>query len=364
MKKILLISHEYPPQVGGAGIVAKELVENLKSRGYSVDLITSMGLLKRCWPFLLVNKFWLLFFYFKYRSIEFDKYNKIIVNDIGAALSVALFVNKSIFKKIILMFHGGEPDLIYNKPQYLFRLKYVRNLYSNLLDHIEKIISVSNYLKSKALKINQINNNKSKVSVWYVGVDNTMFFPEPIDIRKQLKINNESILLLSVGRIVKGKGFNNKYEIFKNLILKHNLNYHWIIVGEGSYKENIISLSIRDGIQDKIKFLGAIEHNKLRTIYSSCDVFWLLSNFEESFGLVYLEAQACGITVIGRNRAGVKEAIENEITGFLVNTDDECSKILINRSYTSIDKEIILKKINHFKMNETISNFVNNYLIN
>ena len=103
-----------------------------------------------------------------------------------------------------------------------------------------------------------------------------------------------------------------------------------------------------------IIFEGAKNREELRYYYSNVDIFWLLSNFDESFGLVYLEAQACGCPAIGRNSAGVKEAINDGESGFLINSEDEVLDILKDKKYLKLKQEDVLSFSGKFKLDEQV----------
>jgi len=79
-----------------------------------------------------------------------------------------------------------------------------------------------------------------------------------------------------------------------------------------------------------------------------------LSNFDESFGLVYLEAQSCGCPVIGRNNAGAKEAINNEKSGFLTNSQEDVLDILKNKKYLDLNHDEIVGFANQFSLTKQV----------
>ena len=96
----------------------------------------------------------------------------------------------------------------------------------------------------------------------------------------------------------------------------------------------------------------------LRDFYSNSDVFWLLSNFDESLPLVYIEAQTCGCPVIGRNKGGVRETISKN-SGFLVENEFEAFQILKNKEYLKLKKENIIKFANQFNSDIQAKNLLN-----
>lgn len=359
MKKILIFSNEFPPVIGGAGIVAYEIAFGLSKIGYNVTVLTCKNKHRKIQMNfnilevkILPKVFPLNYLHF-FKKVDFNKFDTIIINESGAALTASYFFDDALLKKSILLLHGSEPEEIFLHPKLLFQLVNFKKYYTNLLNKVKLIISVSDFMKEKFLFRTNLFQFESKITSWYVGINKEKFYHDPMNLHNQLGIARKEILLLSVGRISKLKGYPEKYKIFKNLI-KKDLSFHWIIIGEGKYLSELKKMIIKDNLQKNISLLGKINHNELRRYYSSVDVFWLLSNYEESFGLVYLEATACGTSVIARNNAGAKEAIKHNVTGFLVKNDKEVESILENKLHKKIKKDDISQFIQKFYIQNTI----------
>ena len=92
-----------------------------------------------------------------------------------------------------------------------------------------------------------------------------------------------------------------------------------------------------------ITFVGALTRDQLPRYYSGADLYWLLSAREaDSFGLVYAEAQACGLPALGLRCSGVVEAVCEGRSGYLAETGDECISILLKRAYLGLDEKAIV----------------------
>jgi len=133
------------------------------------------------------------------------------------------------------------------------------------------------------------------------------------------------------------------YEVFKRLIKKDD-GFVWIIVGDGKFKKEFEEIVNKDKLAEKVIFKGKVPRDELYKYYKCADVFWLISKYKESFGLVYLEAQAYGCPAIGLNKYGVKEAIEDDKTGFLVDSVDSSLDIFLEKRY----KKLKIKNFNVF----------------
>src|SRR5699024_865948 len=91
-------------------------------------------------------------------------------------------------------------------------------------------------------------------------------------------------------------------------------NSKLLLVGDGPEFNNIFQLVKKLGLHDKVLFLG--KQKNVKDLLSISDLKLLMSE-KESFGLVLLEAMACGVPCIGTNVGGIPEVIINNETGYL-----------------------------------------------
>src|SRR5207248_10426272 len=91
--------------------------------------------------------------------------------------------------------------------------------------------------------------------------------------------------------------------------------------GGESEKERLRALAGELGIAGQVDFLGSVAHHELPYFYSAAEAC-LMPTYSESFGLVGLEAQACGCAVIASNVAGLASVVRDGVTGYLVDGHD------------------------------------------
>ncbi|MDL2225205.1 glycosyltransferase family 4 protein [Eubacteriales bacterium OttesenSCG-928-M02] len=350
-KKILLISQEFPPRIGGAGSVAENTAK-LLSEGNQVKVLTFEGAISPSDASYdvvetrYIKKIFPFFFYQKFKSIYTDDIDVIILNDIGSAMMACFFFNQTQIKKCILFLHGSEPETIFMKPSFLYKVTGVKKRYCKLLQNCLRVIVVSTYMKEKFLNTTKLMALEEKMIVVYNGIDFSLFMPTISSLRNELGISAAKILL-SVSSIKEGKGYYNKYRIFKRLI-NDGCDYHWVIVGDGSLATKLKKMAKEDSLEARISFVGIVPREDLAQYYSMADAFWLLSNLDESLGLAYIEAIACETPAIGRNSCGAREIIKNGINGYLVNNDDESYDILYKSIFEEIDPKVLRKSIDQF----------------
>jgi phosphatidylinositol alpha-1,6-mannosyltransferase len=97
-------------------------------------------------------------------------------------------------------------------------------------------------------------------------------------------------------------------------------------VGDGEQLDDLRSLSEKLNLSDRVHFTGSIPHQKLNDYYNLADIFVMSSKTMkpdvEGFGIVFLEANACGKPVIGSRSGGIPSAIIDGETGFLVDESE------------------------------------------
>ena len=130
--------------------------------------------------------------------------------------------------------------------------------------------------------------------------------------------------ILSVGPIKPRKGYSVSLEAFA-LAKKAVPDLEYYIVGmvhDDDFHEQLLESARKAGVADSVHFLGQVQDEQLRALYRGCALFALtpltLGTQFEGFGLIYLEANACGKPVVGSYGCGAEEAIVEGETGLLV----------------------------------------------
>lgn len=163
----------------------------------------------------------------------------------------------------------------------------------------------------------------SKIGVLRLGVDVERFRPAlPTRLRDALGIPAEHVVFCYVGRLERRKGVDVLAEAFARLAPR--LPYlHLLLAGadtqtlDGSAWDAVERIARQAGVQDRIHWLGALASECLPEVYAASDALVAPSRLEP-FGMVYLEAMACGLPVIGTLAGGVPEIVLSERHGYLV----------------------------------------------
>lgn len=144
-------------------------------------------------------------------------------------------------------------------------------------------------------------------------------------VRKAHNIPESAIVILSVGRLVRRKGFDRVIAALP--VLLQDLNVHYLICGQGAMAAELKSLAHSLGVEDRVHFAGYVSNESLADYYVACDLFALLTFFDagqasvEGFGIVYREAGYFGKPAIASRVGGVVDAVRHEENGLLVDPD-------------------------------------------
>jgi len=199
----------------------------------------------------------------------------------------------------------------------------------------EVIISSSEHEKQSLLK--EYGIPSSKIKVIYPGVNDKLFLPlNKKDVRQGLGFRKEDKIILYVGRIEKVKGLFvliEALELLRKEALSSNNQLKLIVVGGGSkslgHPRNKEITRIKKALAEKnlrneVLFLGSKKQNQLKKYYSAADVL-VMPSLYESFGLVAVEALACGTPVIASKIGEMMNIIKEGKNGFYFSPNDPAS---------------------------------------
>jgi D-inositol-3-phosphate glycosyltransferase len=155
------------------------------------------------------------------------------------------------------------------------------------------------------------------------GVDLSVF--QPIDREEaRRKIGyGPGRLLLFVGRLERLKGVEVAIRALALLRDRSHEDVRLLVLGEDSRdaeeseKDRLKAVASALGVRDRVDFLGSVAHHELPYFYSAADLC-VMPSYSESFGLVGLEAQACGRPVVGSDVTGLRSVVRDEVSGYLI----------------------------------------------
>lgn len=174
------------------------------------------------------------------------------------------------------------------------------------LKKADYILSTSQVMAKETMKY-----TCKSISITPFGVDTELFKPMVVPKSDEFVIGNVKTLQPKYGIDVLIKA--------TDIVIKNNpgKKIRLEIYGEGQQKEELVLLTESLGIKDKVSFKGFVQNDQLPIVYNSVSVSVSVSD-SESFGVVAVEAMACGCPVVTSDADGFTEVVKNGETGFIV----------------------------------------------
>ncbi len=264
-----------------------------------------------------------------WRALRLALQNKVSIIHCDTVLPAGLigfFVSRILRIPYVVYAHGEEIQLY----RQLFPEKHA---ISFIYQHANRIIANSSFTLEHLL---QLGVKSNKVHLIYPGVDTKVFRPGlPVDDwQHKLNLKGKRVLL-TVSRLSERKGHDQVIRTLPKLLPKiPNLVY--LIAGTGAEEDRLKQISASLGVDNAIRFLGYVEDDRLPSLYNLADIF-IMPNREiasgdiEGFGMVFIEANACGKPVIAGRSGGTESSVIDKKTGLLVDGTklDEISEAVL-----------------------------------
>lgn len=199
------------------------------------------------------------------------------------------------------------------------RRKRARRPQSFLMRNAALVLACSRFTRSAVL---DLGVRPERARVVYPGVDARRF--RPIDGIAPTRAKT----ILTVSRLAdRYKG--HEIAIRALPLVKMNCaDVRYRIAGEGPLRDHLSRVAHDVGVESDVEFLGDVADEDLPDLYRSCDLFVLLSRESprdggaEGFGIVFLEAAACAKPVVAGRSGGIVDAVQDGVTGVLVDPED------------------------------------------
>jgi L-malate glycosyltransferase len=333
------------PTVGGSGVVATELGKMLAEKGHEIHFISSSI------PFRL-NK---MYHNIYYHQVEVNQYSvfQYPPYDIALASKMAEVANRE--KLDLLHVHYAIPHAvcaILAKQMCDREIKIVTTLHGtditvlgydpSLTDAIkfgiEKSDAVTAVSKALVDQTYELINPDKQIKTVYNFIDDRIYQKSDAHaLKAEFEIKEDEKVIIHVSNFRPVKRVQDVVKSFAKIasVMPAKL----LLVGDGPEMTIICKLVRKLGLDSQVIFLGKQE--SLEELYSISDLMLLLSE-KESFGLVALEAMACGVPCVGTNVGGLPEVINHGVNGFICevgNIEEISSKALAILNDKNIHKQ-------------------------
>lgn len=191
------------------------------------------------------------------------------------------------------------------------------------LHHADRILAISSYTRDRLLKEQNLDPNKVSLLPCQFEPSRFQPAPKPSYLLEQYGLKPKQPVILTVARLAEVERYKGYDQLLKALpnIRQIIPDVHYVIVGKGNDKSRIEQMIAQLGLQNCVTLAGFVPDEQLCDYYNLCDVFAMPSK-REGFGIVYLEALACGKPVLGGNQDGAIDPLCHGELGALINPDD------------------------------------------
>jgi N-acetyl-alpha-D-glucosaminyl L-malate synthase BshA len=312
------------PTLGGSGVVATELGKILAERGHEVHFIT------HSMPFRL-GRFDKNIYY---HEVEVSDYYVFRYPPYDLSLASKLAQVAQMEELDLLHVHYAIPHAVcalLAKQMVGEHLKVVTTLHGTditVLAQDESISDLIRYAINRSDAVTAVSHDliretrkslaiERPIDLAYNFVDKRVYYPRDVTSLRREFARPEEKILIHISNFRPVKRVTDVVDIFAKVSKK--VPSRLLFVGEGPDLSKVICKVKELGLADRVTFCG--KQDDVAQIISLADVM-LLPSEKESFGLVALEAMACGVPTIGSNAGGIPELITHGETGYLAEIGD------------------------------------------
>lgn len=338
-KKLLIVTSEFPPLPGGIGNHSYHLANNLNQLGYQIEVITDQRTkfdieaqfdqnlnykIRR----ISINRGFRILTYFQriLKTFKRFKENEVIIASGKFSLWSIGIISKFRKRRTIAIIHGSEVN---------FSNKILKSITNFSLRSFDVIVPVSDFTKTLVHSLN-LKDVKVIPNGYVVNA-----------IISKEKKRTSGINLITVGSVTDRKGQENVIRAIPKLKgLNNSIHYH--MAGTPVELKKLSKIARDLNIEKDITFHGLVTEEKKNQLLQQSDIFVMLSNQTssgdvEGFGIALIEANHFGIPAIGAQNCGIEDAIKNDHSGILIDSNDHdafadaVEKIMKNYDYFSLE---------------------------
>ncbi len=256
------------------------------------------------------------------RMLKKSDFDIILNNGCGATLTQDVIVAASLHKAWAEETKKAGLKRFFLNPLHYWTFAVEKYNYKN--KRYRKVIAISEFIKYYLIKYYGLPDED--IAVIYHGVNLEEFNPAKSRlyrkaVRDEFRVSEDDLMLLFVGKEFKRKGL---HYIFQSLSSLRDDRIKLVVVGEGEI-ESFKKIAVGLGIDRNVFFVG--HSSDVVKYYVSSDVFVFPSTFD-AFGMVVLEAMACGLPVIVSPTVGASELVEDMKEGILLNNYNDIERLV------------------------------------
>ena len=320
--EILLFAFEYPPVSGGIARLCAELGSGLARDQVNGRVLTQESVAPvHCdaLPEVRVSSKRPLREWRAFQWLRKQRRKTPIV--CGVWYPEGLIAYLAGIRPLVILAHGAELLPTVSR----WRRPFWKALQRRVLESASLVIANSEYTRELVSSVAP----GAHIEAIPLAVDPQRFAPRDREVAKKKYSVCGKRVLCTVSRMHPYKGHDVVLRAIASLAPNDREQLIYLVVGKGPYERGLRKLAAELGVEPNVRWLGFVAEDDLAEVYSASDLFVLCTRDApeersvEGFGLVFLEAQACGTPVAGTRTGGIPAAIQDGEGGWLIEQDDQ-----------------------------------------
>lgn len=333
--RILVVNYEYPPIGGGGGFVTRDILEAMAVKGHAVTIVTSrygdlkkheirngveiirvpilgrknievasMASMLSYVPSGLIQTLGLK----KLRSFQLiNTHFAIPSGPLGYSLGKILGIPN------VLTIHGGD---IYDPSKALspHRVPLLSRTVRFLLNQADRVVAQSRDTRQNAYTYHRAT---CPIDIIPLGIKRPVYNKAA---RSKFGLKEGQIVISTIGRLVGRKNLIESLEIMRTL--RDKIDFQFLIMGYGPMFTPLEEKIRELGLDQNVRLMGNVSDEVKFQVLDLSDIY-ISTALHEGFGLVFLEAMACGLPIISYNRGGHTDFLQDQVTGSMVELGDK-----------------------------------------
>ncbi|MEZ5074658.1 MAG: glycosyltransferase family 4 protein [Solirubrobacterales bacterium] len=331
--RIAHLTATFPPYPGGAGNTCYRFAKGQAARGHHVEVFTATAegeppdpgeaIVHRIDPVMAIGNAPLI-----PKLARLDSFDVIHLHYpfiFGSELTLLGRLRRRRRSAALIVHYKNR--LLGKGPRGLMFETYERTVAPALIRAADRILVLSpDHARSVSYLARALENTPERVIEMPNGVDTERFSPgaDESGLRERLGIPADAVLAAFVATLDRAHHFKRLDVAIEALARTRNRDIHIVVAGGGELLDGFRAQATAAGVGGRVHFLDRVPHGELPAVLRASDLFVLTTEPPESFGIVLIEAMACGLPAIATDYPGVRAVVDDE-TGILIGAGDSAA---------------------------------------
>jgi glycosyltransferase involved in cell wall biosynthesis len=331
--RIAHLTATFPPYPGGAGNTCYRFARGQAGRGHHVEVFTAAAegdapvpggaIVHRIEPVLAIGNAPLIPKLARLGSFDVVHIHYPFI--FGSELTLLSRLRRRSRSAALIVHYKNR--LLGKGPRGLLFEAYEHTVAPALIRAADRILVLSpDHARSVSYLNRALENTPERVIEMANGVDTDAFSPgaDETGLRERLGIPADAVVAAFVATLDRAHHFKRLDVAIEALARTRNRGIHLLVAGGGELLDGFRAQAAAAGVGGRVHFLDRVPHGELPSVLRASDLFVLTTEPPESFGIVLIEAMACGLPAVATDYPGVRAVVDDE-TGILIGAGDSAA---------------------------------------